>query len=127
MSKSVLLVGTKSSGITYLAVLLEQVSYETHKCYDLAQLDQLLAVQKVDLVIVDDHKPALDAVEVHAYLRKNPQNADTPIVLLLWDDDKGAKALPGNIRKQNILRKPILPHLLINKVADTIPDFEASN
>lgn len=126
MSKSVLLVGTKSSGITYLAMLLEQVNYETHKCHDLAQLDRLLVARQFDLVIVDDHKPALNAIEVHAHLCENPRNADMPIVLLLGDDDKGAKALPGNVCKQNVLQKPILPHLLIKKVADAIPNLEIS-
>jgi DNA-binding response OmpR family regulator len=101
-------------------MLLERAGYETVKCHDFGQMDRHLGEKSFALVIVDDQRSALNIVEFCVESHKQSATACIPIILLLPVNKNGSETILPTDCRLTVLRKPILPHLLIKTVADVL-------
>lgn len=121
MSELLLLIGTKRSGLAYLAMLLEQAGYQTRRCFDVRQLDWLLRERQPDLVIIDDQPPDLAAEALYAEMVTTRQElTNTPFVLLSQSDKSHNGSNASGTPAFRVLPKPILPHRLLNLIEQIV-------
>ena len=120
VNQAILLVGTENSGLAYLAMLLEQKNYAPALCRQFEEVTHCLEASQFDLVIIDDQKPTLNAIDLCSQLQDNAYTAHIPVILLLPTANGTNEETLYPEQCQFTVRKPVLPHLLIEKVASTL-------
>ena len=121
MQNTIVLISPESGGVVYISMLLEQAGYTVYKCSDANRLPQLLQNHRCDLIIIDDRKPELNAVELYLDMQQCPVTASFPTILMMAVDEEGGTE---DENRFNILTRPILPHLLLNKVEKILAQSE---
>ena len=96
----------------YLEVVLQREGYEVVAASDGLEAMKAALTAPVDLVITDAIMPNLNGHELVRFLRKTPQLAELPIVLLSALEVKDGKS--GEQQADVCLSKPISPEVLIN-------------
>lgn len=81
---------------------------------------QFLQENKPDLILLDIHMPGMDGFETMAAIRKNPDIADIPIIILTADDDSSTETRGLKCGAMDFLKKPFVHEVLLLRVRHTI-------
>lgn len=105
--------------------LLVQVTLENPAYHILTAVDGCRAVDAIhahipDLVILDWMMPGLDGCEVVKMLRRNPDTAGIPIVMLTAKDGLESREQMASLDLAGYLVKPFSPLELIQKVREVL-------
>jgi DNA-binding response OmpR family regulator len=105
--------------------LLVQVTLEHPSYHILTAVDGFRAMDAIrahipDLVILDWMMPGLDGCEVVKMLRRNPNTAGIPIVMLTAKDGLESRDQLASLELAGYLVKPFSPLELIQKVREVL-------
>ncbi len=83
--------------------------------------DSVTALQTIketspDLVILDVFMPVVDGLQLLEMIRKDPDVADTAVVILTASDDPKIESRATDLGITDFLRKPVLPSELVSRV-----------
>lgn len=90
VAKCVLLVEDDRSVRRYLEVTLQRSGYKVITAGDGLEAMKIALTSKIDLVVTDAVMPHMSGQELARFLRKAPQLARVPIVLLTGQENKAA-------------------------------------
>jgi DNA-binding response OmpR family regulator len=88
-----------------------------------AALDMLATIHP-DLIITDCQMPRLDGIAFVRQLRA--QSDRTPVIMLSGLCEPHQVVIAAKAGVDNFLPKPISPHLLMEKISQTLPNFRAA-
>ena len=83
--------------------------------------DSVTALQTIketspDLVILDVFMPVVDGLQLLEMIRRDPEVADTAVVILTASDDPEIESRASDLGIMDFLRKPVLPSELVSRV-----------
>ena len=113
MSECILVVDDDREIVRAIAILLEKEGYQVLKAYDGMQALELIAEQKVHLVIMDVMMPKLDGIRATLKIR---ENSSIPIIILSAKTEDSDKILGLNIGADDYVEKPFNPLELVARV-----------
>ena len=100
--------------------LLERQGYEVLATSGGAQALDLLRETTVDVILLDVMMPEVDGLEVCRRLRRSPETAAIPVVLLTALDDMETRAAGMHLGVSEFLTKPIVKEELYRRVATQV-------
>ena len=112
-----MLIGTESSGLTYMRMLLEREGYSVCLLREAYRAEETIVAERPSLIIIDDQADKLCAVRLCRQLKLNATIAAIKTVLLLPYDHDALKEATKKACGTDVLTKPVLPHLLLKTVA----------
>jgi CheY-like chemotaxis protein len=81
-NKTVMVVDDNPDIVTIVKTILEGKGYGVQSAYSGAEVFNLLAEQKPDLIVLDIMMPQMDGLEVLTRLKGEPSTATIPVILL---------------------------------------------
>ena len=108
----ILAVDDEPANLALLRKLLAREGYDVLEASDGASALQLIDQQRPDLVCLDVMMPGMDGVEVCRRVRRRPEHAGVPILLLTALDRSEDKALGLEAGANDFLSKPFDQHEL---------------
>jgi CheY-like chemotaxis protein len=79
-----------------------------------------LAAERFDVVLADVGMPGIDGFEVAAFVRRRPDLADMPVVLLTGAFDAVDQVRVNDVKASAVLAKPFEPQMVIAKVRELL-------
>lgn len=81
---------------------------------------RLVAVNQVDVILLDLMMPGMDGFEVCRALKQNPATADIPIIMITARDDLDARAEGMRVGISEFLPKPIFRRQLASHIRNQL-------
>lgn len=113
MSDSILVVDDDRDIVFAIKILLEKEGYRIFTAYDGMQALDVLAAQKIDLVLIDVMMPKLDGLSAIMRIR---ERRNIPIILLSAKSEDSDKVLGLSIGADDYITKPYNPQELVARV-----------
>ncbi|MEQ8349067.1 MAG: response regulator transcription factor [Sneathiellaceae bacterium] len=113
MNANIALVDDDRHILTSVAIALESEGYTVSTYTDGAEALRGIAVQPVDLVVLDIKMPRLDGMET---LQKLRRSSNVPVIFLTSKDDEVDEVLGLKMGADDYIRKPFSQRLLIERV-----------
>ena len=113
MSECILVVDDDREIVRAIAILLEKEGYQVLKAYDGMQALELIAEQKVHLVIMDVMMPKLDGLSAVMKIR---EKKNLPIIILSAKGEDSDKILGLSMGADDYISKPFNPMELVARV-----------
>jgi CheY-like chemotaxis protein len=118
IQQSILIVDDEFGLAEILRDMLRECGYDVTLAISGRLALDILAEQKVDLVITDIMMPVMDGIELAAAMRTSEAHRSTPIIMMT--------SLPSAMPQQGnlfnaILRKPFTPELLLKTIHGCLP------
>ena len=113
MSECILVVDDDREIVRAIAILLEKEGYQVLKAYDGMQALELIAEQKVHLVIMDVMMPKLDGLSAVLKIR---ERKNIPIIVLSAKSEDTDKVLGLSMGADDYVAKPYNPQELAARV-----------
>ena len=113
MSECILVVDDDREIVRAIAILLEKEGYQVLKAYDGMQALELIAEQKVHLVIMDVMMPKLDGLSAVLKIR---ERKNIPIIVLSAKSEDTDKVLGLSMGADDYVTKPFTPMELMARV-----------
>lgn len=122
--KQVLIVDDDSIARLFVQAVMENAGWQTFEGVDGAEAVELAESRKPDLIILDVSMPVMDGFEAFRRLRRNPETAKIPIIMLTGiNNDSGMKYTPeemerlfGVERPEGFVDKPVDANFLLTSV-----------
>lgn len=122
----VLVVDDSASTRAYVRAILKGADYEVDDAASGFEAMRLLPKGRYDLLVFDVNMPEINGLELIAFVRKNAQYKDTPVLVISTQaknvDASRALALGAN----GFLAKPFAPDALLAHVAEAIASAPAA-
>jgi two-component system phosphate regulon response regulator PhoB len=113
--RTVLIVDDESSIRDMLAIALEMAGYQTVQAGNATDALEHLTSRLPDLMIVDWMMPNMSGLELCRRLRRNPDTASIPLILLTARAEEGAK-ITGLEVADDYVTKPFSPRELVARL-----------
>lgn len=113
----VLVVDDEPAVAGYHSAILEQSGMVTRLLHDPAEILEVLAAFKPDLVLMDMYMPQCSGRDLSRLIRQIPEFVSLPIVFLSSETDKIKQVSALRVGAEGFLTKPIQPDDLISAVA----------
>ena len=113
MQHTIALVDDDRNILTSVSMALENEGFIVRSFTDGGEALKLLAVQPVDLVILDIKMPRMDGMEVLGRLRTN---SSVPVIFLTSKDDEVDEVLGLRMGADDYITKPFSQRLLIERI-----------
>ena len=113
MSECILVVDDDREIVRAIAILLEKEGYQVLKAYDGMQALELIAEQKIHLVIMDVMMPKLDGLSAVLKIR---ERKNIPIIVLSAKSEDTDKVLGLSMGADDYVAKPYNPQELAARV-----------
>ncbi len=103
----VLVVDDDKHAVEILYRLLQRESFEVLRAQSGREALEIVAVERVDVIVLDVMMPEMDGFQVCEALRAAERTRDIPIILLTAKDDMETRALGMKLGVSEFLTKPI--------------------
>jgi len=120
MSGRILIADEVSTNRIVMKVRLSTASYDVIQACTGAEAAELAVSEAADLVILDMSLPDLGGIEVCRMLRKNPETAHLPIILVSARSDNAIRAAALEAGADDFLPKPLDEMLLLARVRNLL-------
>jgi CheY-like chemotaxis protein len=124
----VLVVDDEPDAVEFVTVALEEVGYEVISAADGIEGLRVALEEKPDLVILDVQMPGKDGFAVYDEMRRSPELADTPVVMLTGVGERTGIRFSAEAMKEYFgrepdayIEKPIDPRQLQETVQGLLP------
>jgi phosphate regulon transcriptional regulator PhoB len=105
-SLKILIVDDEKDIVDLVAYNLEKEGYETLKALDGEKALQLVRTKTPDLVVLDLMLPGIQGLEVCKRIRKDPQTAAIPIIMLTAKGEESEKIIGLEVGADDYITKP---------------------
>jgi DNA-binding response OmpR family regulator len=96
---------------------LESGPYQVAICQDgRSALERLRTDEGVDLILLDIMMPHMNGMEVLSELRRIPQHADTPVIMLTAKGQEADREEAARLGASDFLTKPFSPKKLLARI-----------
>lgn len=116
----VLVVDDDASSRGYLRLVLEQGGMQVQDCADPREVPARIAEQAPDLLLSDLYMPELDGLSLTLQLRRQPELALLPILLISGEEREQVRFQAIRAGADDFLRKPVRPRVLVAEVRSRI-------
>ena len=116
MSSKILIVEDDHNIVELLTYNLEQEGYDVHAALDGTDALQRAAADVADLVILDLMLPELDGLEVCRSLKRNPQTAVIPVIMLTAKMEEIDHIVGLELGADDYIAKPFSPREVVLRV-----------
>jgi two-component system, OmpR family, response regulator ChvI len=113
MPKTIVLVDDDRDLLTVLGIVLEDAGFSVISFLDGIEALQALAIEPVDLAIVDMKMPRMAGTVL---LRRLRESSALPVIILTAMTDQIDEALALRMGADDYLKKPVSPRLLVERV-----------
>jgi len=120
MPKKILIVDDEKDIVDLISYNLEKEGFATIKSYDGESALELVKAAKPDLVVLDLMLPGIRGLEVCKFIRKNPDTATLPIIMLTAKGDQVDKILGLEMGADDYITKPFNVRELIARIRAVI-------
>ncbi len=124
MDKTILVVDDEKDIVELVAYNLGREGYQVAKAYDGHQAWQYIRENQPDLVILDLMLPGISGFEICRLIRKKPETAGLPIIMLTAKSDSVDKIMGLEIGADDYLTKPFNVRELIARVRAVLRRWE---
>ena len=116
----ILVVDDNEKNVELLEAILQAAEFEVLKAYDGKQAMEMVSKQRPDLLLLDIMMPQLDGFQVCEMLRKDPQNAGLPVIMVTAKDKESD--IVGSLERgaDDYVVKPIDKKSLLGKIVDML-------
>ncbi|MCE5210402.1 MAG: response regulator, partial [Deltaproteobacteria bacterium] len=105
MSK-ILIVDDEKDIVDLISYNLEKEGFSTAKAYDGETALRIVKTQKPDLIILDLMLPKMNGLDVCRTIRRNPETAGVPIIMLTAKCDEVDKIIGLEVGADDYVTKP---------------------
>jgi PleD family two-component response regulator len=116
----VLVVDDDDDSRRLLAHLLERAGYEVDIAGGGQKAIDMLRTIEVDVVLLDVMMPKMDGFAVCRELKRSPETASLPVILITAKDDMETRAAGMNLGVSEFLAKPVNKNELLQRVETQI-------
>ena len=120
MSKNILIVDDSESIRELVALTLESSGYQVHKGVDGQDALKYFDGRTLDLVITDLNMPIMDGIELIREIRKKPEYATVPILMLTTESQAAKKDEAKAAGATGWIVKPFVQDKLLQVVKKVI-------
>ncbi len=124
MKKKILVADDETDIVELIAYNLEQEGFTVIRAFDGRRAWEMVRTEKPDLVILDLMMPALPGMEVCRLIRRQPETAAIPIIMLTAKSDPVDKVLGLEVGADDYLTKPFHIRELIARVRAVLRRLE---
>jgi phosphate regulon transcriptional regulator PhoB len=123
MSK-ILIVDDEQDIVELISYNLEKEGFKIVKAYDGEAAHRLVRSEKPDLMILDLMLPKMNGLDVCKAIRRNPETANLPIIMLTAKGDETDKIIGLEIGADDYVTKPFSVKELIARVRTILRRFQ---
>jgi PleD family two-component response regulator/EAL domain-containing protein (putative c-di-GMP-specific phosphodiesterase class I) len=116
----VLVVDDDANSREYLRLVLGQGGIEVELCADPSEVVARLAANPPDLLLLDLHMPGIDGLSLTLRLRRRPEHALLPILLISGEEREQVRSQAIQSGADDFLSKPVRPRVLLAEVRSRI-------
>ena len=120
MASKILVVDDERDIVDLMAYNLEKEGYRVIKAYDGEEALCSLAVQELDLMILDLMLPGIQGMEVARLVRKNPKTSFLPIIMVTARGEEIDKVLGLEVGADDYITKPFSVRELIARIRSVL-------
>lgn len=113
---AILLVDDSTTVRKLLIRILKPAGFDILEAGDGIQALEVMAQEHVDLVVADLNMPHMDGIELVKMIRKQPEHADLPIVMLTTESDSEHRRKGLEAGANVYLVKPAPSHMILYKI-----------
>lgn len=118
---NILVVDDNETNHIVMSSLLDSVIGKIYSAFDGKQALDVLAVENIDVVLMDIHMPVMDGIEATISIRQNPDlYSDVRIIALTADPQYQQKRICVNIGMDDAIAKPVKLVDLIETIKKTL-------
>jgi two-component system, OmpR family, response regulator len=100
-----------------LSDYLSKEEFVTHQASGGVEMREVLAMNKIDLILLDLMMPVEDGIAITRWLRSNPETADLPIIMVTAKGDDIDRIIGLEIGADDYVSKPFNPRELKARIA----------
>lgn len=126
MTHKILIVDDEKDIVDLISYNMEREGFSVAKAYDGESALQTIRTQKPDLIILDLMLPKLNGLDVCRNVRRNPQTAALPIIMLTAKGDEIDKIIGLEVGADDYVTKPFSVKELIARVRSVLRRFKES-
>lgn len=126
MTHKILIVDDEKDIVELISYNMEREGFSVAKAYDGESALQTIRTQKPDLIILDLMLPKLNGLDVCRNVRRNPQTAALPIIMLTAKGDEIDKIIGLEVGADDYVTKPFSVKELIARVRSVLRRFKES-
>lgn len=119
MSRKILVVDDEEMGLR-MAEFILQKEYQVEKATSGKECLEKLENDVFDLVLLDVEMPVMNGFDTLEKIRNMSSCKEQKVVFLSADDDDKSKEKANELGALGFVKKPILPHVLQNFVAEIL-------
>ena len=127
MAQKILVVEDMESLADALRALLEHEGFQVAVARNGLEGLQAVYKQRPDLLLLDVNLPGLDGLEVCRRLRRNPETAQLPILMLSGKVEEADKVVGLEVGADDYITKPFSPKELIARVKSHLRRFRSAS
>ena len=116
----ILVVDDNEKNVELLEAILQAADFEVLKAYDGKQAIEMVGRQRPDLLLLDIMMPQLDGFQVCEMLRKDPQNAGLPVIMVTAKDKESDIVQSLERGADDYIVKPIDKKELLGKIGNML-------
>jgi len=116
----ILVVDDNEKNVELLEAILQAAGFDVQKAYDGKQAIEMVGKERPDLILLDIMMPQLDGFQVCEILRKDPQNAGLPVVMVTAKDKESDIVQSLERGADEYIVKPINQKELLSKIGDML-------
>ena len=116
----ILVVDDNEKNVELLEAILQAASFEVLKAYDGKQAIEMVGKERPNLLLLDIMMPQLDGFQVCEILKKDPQNAGLPVIMVTAKDKESDIVQSLERGADDYVVKPIDKKELLNKIDDLL-------
>lgn len=113
--KHVLLVDDVSTNLKYVCLILKD-KYKVTTVRSGKEALAFLKSETPDLILLDICMQEMDGYEVMRQLKKTPETAEIPVIILTADAEEDSRERGLALGAVDFIRKPVEPQVLLNRV-----------
>ena len=125
MSSRILVVDDEKDIVDLISYNLEKEGFTVFKAYDEEEALKTVRARSIDLMILDLMLPGIQGMEVCKFIRKDPSNANLPIIMLTAKGDEVDKILGLEMGADDYIAKPFSVRELLARVRAVLRRFES--
>lgn len=125
MSSRILVVDDEKDIVDLISYNLEKEGFIVFKAYDGEEVLKTVRARSIDLMILDLMLPGIQGMEVCKFIRKDPSNANLPIIMLTAKGDEVDKILGLEMGADDYIAKPFSVRELLARVRAVLRRFES--
>ncbi|MCB4791060.1 MAG: response regulator [Elusimicrobia bacterium] len=124
MNKLITVVDDEEDILKLITINLKKNGFKTKVCSDCEGLFNLLKNKIPDLLLLDLMLPGMNGYEIFNMLKKTPQYAGIPIIMLTAKAEEADQILGLKLGADDYITKPFSPKALITRIKDLFRRLE---